>query len=338
MIRATSESDVIDAVRAARAARTTLEIVGAGTKRGFGRKTVTNDTLDLSGLCGVVAYEPAEMILTVWPGTPVAEIRDLLAAHDQQLGFDPPDWGPLFGAGANRGTIGGAIAADVCGSRAVRYGRARDHLLGYRAVNGLGEAYKAGGKVVKNVTGFDLSKLMCGAFGTLGPLTELTLRVFPEPPLSATLAVAGVDPADGFALLGRVWSSPLEATGLAYVAAEEAAVIRIEGAREPLAEKLALLRALLGEHTLHAIDGGDAVFDELGSGAPFIGTALDVWRIAVPGTGAAALASEIAAPLWYADWAGGVLWLGTNDMDLHASAAKAGGHARLVRGNGVPFA
>ena len=338
-LTASTEEQVIDAVKSARDWKSPLNIVGNRTKRGLGRSVANWGTvLDLSGLSGVVAYEPAEMILTVRPATKVTDIEALLAEKNQQLGFDPPDWGPLFGAPANRGTIGGVIAADVCGSGAVRYGRARDHLLGFRAVNGLGEAYKGGGKVVKNVTGFDLPKLMCGSFGTLGPLTEVTLRVFPEAPLSAALAIIGVKPVDALALLGQVWSSPLEATGLAYVPAEAVAVIRVEGAREPLAEKLEALRALLADHDLHALDDGDALFRELGNGAPFLDTALDVWRIAVPRANAAALAAQIAAPLWYADWAGGILWVGTNDTDLHEAAAKAGGHATLIRGDGVPFA
>ena len=176
----TNEGEVVEAVRDARERRRTLEIVGAGTKRAFGRPMQCDDILDVSGLRGIVSYQPEELLLTVLPGTPVAEINELLAANGQRLGFDPGDWGPLLGAKANAGTIGGAISADVCGSAAVRYGRVRDHLLGYRAVNGFGEAYKAGGKVVKNVTGFDLPKLMCGAMGTLGVLTEVTLRVFPE--------------------------------------------------------------------------------------------------------------------------------------------------------------
>jgi glycolate oxidase FAD binding subunit len=331
-ISAATEDQVIDAVKAARDWKSPLNIVGARTKRCFGRSAASWGTvLDLSGLSGVVVYEPEEMILTVKPGTKVTEIEALLAEQNQQLGFDPPDWGPLLGAPARAGTIGGAIAADVAGSGAVRYGCARDHLLGFHAVNGLGEAYKAGGRVVKNVTGFDLPKLMCGAFGTLGPLTEITLRVFPEAPLIATLAVTGVDAETGLALLRRIWSSPLEATGLAYVAAEAVAVIRIDGAREPLAEKLVLARNLLREHDVLEIDGGDALFRELGSGAPFLDTALDVWRIAVPQASAAQVAAEIAAPLWYADWAGGMMWVGTNDTDLHAIAAKVGGHATLLR-------
>jgi glycolate oxidase FAD binding subunit len=331
-ISCSTESEVVEAVRAARDWKTPLNIVGARTKRGFGRAVASWGTvLDLSALAGIVAYEPDEMILTVRPGTKVSDIEALLAEKNQCLGFDPPDWGPLFGAPASKGTIGGAIAADVAGSGAVRYGRARDHLLGFRAVNGLGEAYKAGGKVVKNVTGFDLSKLMCGAMGTLGPLTEITLRVFPEAPLSATLAVMDVTAEAGLALLRRVRASPLDATGMAYMPAESVAVIRVDGAREPLAEKLVLLRNLLSEHELHEVDGGDAMFRELGGGAPFLDAALDVWRIAVPQAGAADVVAQIATPLWYADWAGGLLWVGTNDANLHDIAIKARGHATLLR-------
>jgi glycolate oxidase FAD binding subunit len=262
------------------------------------------------------------------------------------LGFDPPDWGPLFGARANAGTIGGAIAADANGPARVRYGSVRDHLLGFRAVNGLGEAYKAGGRVVKNVTGFDLPKLMCGAFGALGPLTEVTLRVFPKPPLSATLAVRDLGVENGLALLRRVWSSPLEATGLAYVPASAAfaepggagtALIRFDGARELSQEKIATLRTWLTKSDVHEVLDGDALLCKLGDGAPFVATTLDVWRVAVPPASAANCAKEIASPFWFADWAGGMLWIGTDADDtevpakLRAVATKAGGHATLMR-------
>jgi len=337
MIKCASEADVVEAVRDAHGP---FEILGAGTKRGFGRAP-EGEGLDLSGVSGIVSYEPDEMILTAKPGTKVSEIEAVLAEKNQCLGFDPPDWGPLFGSPASQGTIGGAIACDVAGSAAIRYGRARDHLLGFRAVNGLGEAYRGGGKVVKNVTGFDLPKLMCGSFGTLGPLTEVTLRVFPEAPLSATLAVTEVTTEAGLALLRRVRSSPLEATGLAYMPGEAVAIIRVDGAREPLAEKLALLRELLSEHEAYEVDGGDALFGELGGGAPLLGSGLAVWRIAVPRAQAVALAKEIAAPLWYADWAGGLIWAGTKVTDVHERAAKHGGHAILLRADDkaiAPFA
>ncbi|HEY2071275.1 MAG TPA: FAD-binding protein [Rhizomicrobium sp.] len=322
-ITASSEAEVIDAVRGARDWKSPLNIVGGRSKRGYGRAVASWGTvLDLSGLAGIVAYEPDEMILTVKPGTKVTQIAALLAEHNQCLGFDPPDWGPLFGAPPGCGTIGGAIAADVAGARAVRYGRVRDHLLGFRAVNGLGEAYKAGGKVVKNVTGFDLPKLMCGSFGTLGPLTEVTLRVFPKAVRSVTL-VAALDAEEGLSLLRRIWSSPVEAVGLAYRPGE-GALIRLEGAVDALAEKIAWLR-----DSASAREVADDVWNSLD--AQFLSASRDIWRIVLPPANAARLIDEIAPELWYADWAGGAVWIGTNDTNLRDVAVRSGGQAVLVR-------
>src|SRR5947207_1361815 len=197
---ASNETDVVGAVRAARETKRTLEIVGAATKRGFGRSVECDDVLDLSGLRGIVKYEPDELVITALAGTPVAEVEAVLAEKNQRVGFEPSDWGPLFGAPANSATIGGVIAADASGSAAIKFGRARDHLLGFRAVNGFGEAYKAGGRVVKNVTGFDLPKLMCGAMGTLGPMTEVTLRAVPNANSVSYLA-KDIAPSTGLALL-----------------------------------------------------------------------------------------------------------------------------------------
>jgi glycolate oxidase FAD binding subunit len=325
----TNEAEVVDAVRDARERRRTLEIVGAGTKRAFGRPIQCDEILDVSGLRGIVSYEPEELLLTVLPGTPVAEIAQVLAQNGQRLGFDPGDWGPLFGARANAGTIGGVISADVYGSAAVRYGRARDQLLGYRAVNGFGEAYKAGGKVVKNVTGFDLPKLMCGAFGTLGVLTEVTLRVFPKPSLSRVFAVNGLGPADGFALLRKIWSSPLEATGLAYF--DGTAFIRLEGEQQPLAEKEVLLRALTGGSV--DIEDGDRGFRRFGDGAAISGAPHDVWLLGLPPAKAPEAVCELGAQAWFGDRAGGVLWIGVanSDSGIHDIAARHGGSAILLR-------
>jgi glycolate oxidase FAD binding subunit len=340
MIVAHTEADVIDAVRDARERQRTLEVVGAGTKRAFGRVAPCDDVLDMSGLSGVVSYEPEELILTVKSGTPVAEITALLETRNQRLGFEPADWGPLLGTPAGKATIGGVLSADASGSAVVRYGRARDSLLGYRAVNGLGEAYKAGGKVVKNVTGFDLPKLMCGAMGTLGVLTEVTLRVYPKPPETAVLMVRDVSPQDGLAALRTIWSSPLEATALSYLPARStpaglgeigrgAALIRLEGAPEPLREKIEGAKALLGDKT-ESIDG--AMEDVA---AIFAAQDLDVWRVYVPPADAAAVIAKIQPPLWCADWAGGLLWAGMlpgNDgTRLRELIAPVGGHAVLLK-------
>jgi glycolate oxidase FAD binding subunit len=232
-IVANSEAEILEAVRAARESRRTLEIVGGGTRRSFGRSTHCEDVLDLSVLSGIVTYEPEELILTVKPGTPLDEIENVLAAKNQRLGFEPQDWRALLGS-TGTPTIGGAISANANGPAAVRFGRARDHLLGFRAVNGFGEAYKGGGKVVKNVTGFDLPKLMCGAMGTLGPLTELTFRVFPKSAAKIFTMFC-----DGDSVLRKVAASPLEATALLY--ADGKAYVRLEGA---LDEKTAMLRRL----------------------------------------------------------------------------------------------
>jgi len=316
----------------AREWKSPLEIMGAGTKQTFGRAVVTmGSVLDVSGLRGIVSYEPNELILTAAPGTPVGEIELALAEKGQRLGFDPPDWGPLLGAEPGLGTIGGAISADANGPARVRCGAVRDHLLGIRGVNGFGEAFKGGGKVVKNVTGFDVPKLVCGAMGTICVLTEVTLRVFPKPPLSSILSVRDLAPEEGFALLRKVWSSPLDATGLAY--SHGRALIRLEGEKEPLAEKTAMLRALLDGRLAEEVPEGEIAFRAIANGEVFIDTPFDVWRAFVPPAAAAQVAAEIDAPLWLADWAGGLLWLGTlpGSDTVRAAVNRAGGHAVLLR-------
>jgi glycolate oxidase FAD binding subunit len=328
---ASTENDVVEAVMRAREWRSPLEIMGGGSKKDFGRAVVTmGSVLDVSALSGVVSYEPEELILTVLPGTPLIEIEAVLAERGQRLGFEPPDWGPLLGQPGGLATIGGAISADCNGAARVKCGAVRDHLLGFRGVNGFGAAFKAGGKVVKNVTGFDLPKLMCGAMGTLCVLTEVTLRVFPKPPLSAVLAVRDLSAEAGFAFLRKVWSSPLDATGLVF--SQDRALVRLEGEREPLAEKCAMLRALT-DRAVEEVPDGEIAFRAIGSGEVFIDTPYDVWRAFVPPASAAEIAAKIDAPLWLADWAGGLLWFGTmpGSDAVREIVRAAGGHAVLLR-------
>ena len=316
-MKADNEAQVVEAVRTARAARRTLEIVSGGTRRGFGRPARCDDVLDLSGLGGIVNYEPEELILTVKPGTPLAEIDAALAAKNQRLGFEPQDWRALLGS---RGTptIGGAISSGADGSAAMRFGRARDHLLGFRAVNGFGEAYKGGGRVVKNVTGFDLPKLMCGAMGTLGPLTELTFRVFPKAQAVEHFAVRGLDDNDAFALLRRVWSSPLDATGLAH--AHGVASVRLEGAPAALAEKTAMLRAIAPRDT---VEDDGAAFARI---VPFEDTTSDVWRIDMPPSQAADFPLAGAS-----DWAGARRWVLAAPGSARPEVERPNARATLVR-------
>ena len=148
-------------------------------------------SLDLSDLSGVTLYEPEELVLSAKAGTPLAEIETLLAAHNQELAFEPMDYGPLLGGAAGRGTIGGVLAANLSGPRRIKAGAARDHFLGFTAVSGRGETFKSGGRVVKNVTGYDLCKLMAGSWGTLAVMTDVTVKVLPRAETEQTLLVLG---------------------------------------------------------------------------------------------------------------------------------------------------
>lgn len=324
---AQTEDEVAAAVREARVTRDPFEIVGAGSKRALGHPTA-HVKLDVSALKGIVAYEPEELIITLRPGTRISEITTVLAAKGQRLGFDPPDWGPLLGAPAGIGTIGGAISCDISGPARVRHGAARDQLLGFRGVNGLGEVFKAGGKVVKNVTGFDIPKVVCGAFGTLCVLTEVTIRVFPKAPLSRTLVARDLSPIDAFSLLRKVWASPLEASGLCCTPA--GAFVRLEGEAEPLADKIRWLRSLCDLGELTSCD--DLELDSMADGEIFVNTDENVWRVAIPPSHAASVIEAVGSPHWSGDCAGGILWIATNDHNRLRDAAHAvGGYTTLIR-------
>ena len=239
-------------------------------------------------------------------------------------------------------TIGGALSVDAFGPGRLLRGPARDSLLAYRGVNGLGETIRGGAKVVKNVTGFDLPKLMCGAFGTLSVLTELTFRVYPRPTRAAVLAVKDVGPLEGFAHLRKIARSALEPSGLAYLPANNtllpeagrgAALIRLEGEAGPLQEKIAMARVLLGAQ-LDDVEDGSGLFAKIRDGAMFTTTPLDIWRVMVPATDAARIAADIAAPLWLGDQAGGLLWLAAPPSSaglIRGLAAASDGQAMLLK-------
>src|SRR5215471_19512220 len=187
--------DVEAAVQSALAEGKTIEIVGHSSKRAIGRPAQTDLTLDLSALSGITLYEPEELVLSAKAGTPLAEIEALLAAKGQQLAFEPMNCAAILAGVASRGTIGGALATNISGPRRIKAGAARDHFLGFCAVSGRGETFKSGGRVVKNVTGYDLCKLMAGSWGTLAAMTEVTIKVLPRPETEQTLLIRGLEPA-----------------------------------------------------------------------------------------------------------------------------------------------
>ncbi|MBV9250079.1 MAG: FAD-binding protein, partial [Acetobacteraceae bacterium] len=173
-LQARDPKDVEQAVQWALAEGKTLELIGAASKRAIGRPSQTDLSLDLSALSGVTLYEPEELVLSAKAGTPLAQIESLLAGKCQQLAFEPMDCGAILGGAHAGGTIGGTLAANLSGPRRIKAGAARDHFLGFTAVSGRGEIFKSGGRVVKNVTGYDLCKLLAGSWGTLAAMTEVT--------------------------------------------------------------------------------------------------------------------------------------------------------------------
>ena len=209
-------ADVEQVVRSALASEQPLEIIGHGSKRLIGQPMVTNALLDLSALNAVTAYEPNELIITVQAGAPLADVLSLIDSRNQQFAFEPIDTSLLLG-GSDMGTIGGMIGAGLAGPRRIKAGGARDHLLGAHAVSGFGDSFKAGGKVVKNVTGYDLCKLLAGSWGTLAVMTEVTLKVMPRPETERTVALRGLDDITANRAMTAALGSPFDVSGAAHV-------------------------------------------------------------------------------------------------------------------------
>src|SRR5271156_1618105 len=235
---------------------------GGGGKSGFGRPLRADETvLDLTGLSGITLYEPGELVLTARAGTKLSDIAAAVAEHGQCLAFEPPEFGPLFGNAASS-TLGGAVASGWSGPRRIKVGAVRDHVLGALAIGGEGELFKSGGRVVKNVTGFDLPKLLTGSHGTLAVMTDITIKVLPAPEATRTIAVLGLDDPGAIRLLCDVLGGPYEVAGAAHLPAgpasrsavasvarsgTSATLIRLEGFGPSVADRFAALEVRLGQ-------------------------------------------------------------------------------------------
>src|ERR1700730_4619746 len=216
ILKVRDAGDVEQAVRAAIASEQPLEIIGHGSKRQIGQPMATNAVLDVSALNAVRTYEPNELIITVQAGAPLADVKSLIDSKNQHFAFEPMDTAPLLGT-PGTGTIGGMIGAGLAGPRRIRAGGARDHLLGAHAVSGFGDSFKAGGRVVKNVTGYDLCKLLAGSWGTLAVMTEVTLKLMPRPESERTLVLRGLDDVAANRAMTAALGSPFDVSGAAHV-------------------------------------------------------------------------------------------------------------------------
>lgn len=342
----TTEAQACAVVKSVIGSATPLSIRGGGTRTGLGRPAQAASTISSAGLTGITLYEPAEMVIAARAGTPLAVVQETLAERGQMLPFEPMDHRALFGS-EGEPTIGAIAACNISGPRRINAGAARDSLIGIRLINGRGEMVKSGGRVMKNVTGLDLVKLVSGSHGTLGFLTEVTFRVLPKPAAIATLQWRGLSDTQGVALLSQALGSPFEPMAAAHLPAglagdEALTLLRLENFPDSIEYRAGELALLLGEYGVPDRLEGEhptALWREIRDAAFFAGTDEAVWRLSLKPTdgpkAAAAIGRMLPGARWFYDWGGGLVWLAV-PVDGDAAAVRTalkplGGHATLVR-------
>ncbi|WP_298851118.1 glycolate oxidase subunit GlcE [uncultured Ruegeria sp.] len=303
-------------------------IVGGGTRGISGPEA----RIETGALHGISLYEPGALTLVAKAGTPLAEVEAALDAEGQQLAFEPMDHRRLLDT-RGEPTIGGVVAANISGPRRIQVGACRDFLLGVRFVDGRGQVVKNGGRVMKNVTGYDLVKLMSGSWGTLGVLTEVSLKVLPKPESMATLSVDAQDASSAVQVLSTALKSPFEVTGAAYDPVGKKAMLRVEGFADSVAYRIHRLTAeLAGFGEVTEEEDAAALWTGIRDVHPFRGQDGDIWRLSVKPGDAAEVTARVEANQTLFDWGGGLVWLRVpNGTDVRAQLGEFSGHATLVR-------
>ncbi|PYB77359.1 FAD-binding protein [Rhizobium wuzhouense] len=355
MLTPATETEAAALIREHAASKTPLHIRGGGSRAGFGNAVAADAILSSKALTGITEYNPAEMVMTARAGTPVAEIEAALAANGQGMAFEPMDHRGAMGTSGTP-TIGGLFAVNSSGPRRFTAGAARDHLLGLRFVNGAGDVVKAGGKVMKNVTGLDLVKLLAGSHGTLGFLTEVTFKVLPVPKTAATIVVSGLEDEQAMKALAAALSLSVEVSGAAHLPESvrarfiggklpdgSATVMRIEGLEASVAVRAEkLMAAMDGIGPVSRLDADDtqALWAEIRDVMPYAdGTTRPLWRVSMAPSEAWKLVAGLrlrAGIDAYYDWQGGLVWMRMEadpeaEVLRHGIRTLGGGHATLVR-------
>lgn len=326
-MRPGSEAELAELVRVANAP---FVLRGGGT-RGIGISG-PGAVLETGGLAGITLYEPGALTLVVKAGTPLAQVEAALVVEGQRLPFEPPDLRGLLGR-AGESTIGGVVAANASGPRRVQAGACRDSMIGVRFVDGTGTVIRNGGRVMKNVTGYDLVKLLAGSHGTLGVITEVAFKLLPAPEMGATLRVDGLEDARAVGAMAAALGSPFDVTGAAHVPGQ-GTFVRVEGFETSVRYRVGELTKVLAPFgAVDEVDG--AIWQAVRDVAPFHGRAGDVWRLSVTPSEAAGLVARAGAEAVLYDWGGGLVWLlVASGVDLRARLGVFAGHATRVRGAG----
>jgi glycolate oxidase FAD binding subunit len=354
-----TNDQVLEAVKWAVAEEQSLDVYGHASKRQYGRPCPDGvNGLDLSNLTGISLYEPGELVMSAAAATPMSEIQNALEESKQRLAFEPPNLGPLLGSGEGAGTVGGMFACNMAGPRRISAGSARDHILGFHAVSGRGEIFKSGGRVVKNVTGFDLSKLIAGSFGTLAAMTEVTFKVLPEPEKSRTVLVMTNDGAAGVSAMTEALHGSYEVSGAAHLPADivsrsgvsyvrdagsAVTAIRVEGPGPSVEYRANALKELLSGYgeteELHTANT-QTLWREMRDVSYFVSGDEQIWRLSVPPADGASVVEKIQETLGgraLFDWGGGLIWLALDARsdaahnDVRTAIQSVGGHATLIR-------
>ena len=312
-----------------------LCVTGGGT-RGL---RVAGQELSTRGLAGITLYEPGALTMVAKAGTPLAEIEAALDTENQMLAFEPFDLKPITGLG-DATTIGGVFATNASGSRRIQGGAARDFLLGVRFVNGRGEIVKNGGRVMKNVTGYDLVKLMSGSCGTIGVMSEVSFKVLPKPETCKTIIMRGLSDEDACTAMRAALASPFDITGAAHdpgQGREPVTLIRIEGFAGSVSYRAEQLNTLLSRWA-DGVNESENYTDWriVRGGASVLGEG-DIWRLSVKPTDGPSAVAKLNALAHVYDWGGGLIWARVPEgTDVRSNLDGIAGHATLVRGKGQP--
>lgn len=329
-----NENELAEVIKSA---ASPLRIVGGGTRQALGNAVDATGTLYTSGLTGITLLEPAALTLVVRAGTPMRDVRAALDAENLQLPFEPIDHTKLMGTtGAT--SIGGVVACNISGPRRIQAGACRDSLIGVRFVDGSGNIVKNGGRVMKNVTGYDIVKLMAGSFGTLGVMTELSFKLLPKPATQATIKLHGLDDVNGVKALCSALGSPNDVTGASYH--DGSAYIRIEGLPKSVAFRTEQLKTLFKEQQVSVTKQDQETWRKLGDVDALNAHKGSIWRASVKPTDGPKLVQRLGdagveVDALY-DWGGGLINLGLpDDVNLRDYMVGVAGHAVVVRGMGA---
>ena len=328
-----------------------IEIVGSQTKRRIGKQLQCAKTLDMSNYSGIIDYKPEELYITVKAGTPLKEIQNQLKKNNQHLAFEPTNFSEIFKTSANEGTIGGTLSCNFSGSRRFKVGSARDHILGFKGFNGKGEKIKSGGTVVKNVTGYDLSKLITGSFGTLLVLSEITMKVLPLESYSKTIIVSDLSLEHGLAIMSSAIATSNDPSGAVYYPANfrnnfvfndlthpgSITAIRVEGTKISTNQRIDnLLKELsLMDKKLTILDStqSEIFWEDTRNLKVFSKNDTSLIRAVAPPAATLNLINRLKTfhPNYFLDWGGSLIWI---ELDYLSSQKIDQIRQRIVETNG----